>query len=1304
MSSVRHLRRRLAALLALAVVTLAPGAALAWKMEAGTITLPDTYAGPKAFASFSFQQTYATPPLVFLLPTTTGPNPAAIRIRNVTTTGFEAAVVEPPGEDGPHIDMTVHYLAIEPGVHTLPDGTVIEAGTVSTTAVQHGAGVSGPESWLKVSLSHEFAKDPIALAQIQSMANESAAPPADASTPWLTVAVRNVKDEDLELALERSEAEPGAVTQDEVIAYLVMDRGLRGSFTDSGGLTVDYETIRSGKNIKGWDDGCSLIGFAGSYASAPLVLATKNTHEDNDGGWLRRCSLTRSRVGLKVDEDRWRDSERKHPGERAGIVVFSRPFHAEFLPPQPVAFYQMEEASWNRTAGEVRDATGNGNDGTGLGGATTDGATPAIPGSPGTCRYGVFASDGDGVDTGVDLDAKVGAQGTISFWFRPDWDQAGSEKNNARVLFDASVPSTSGNYFAGKYFKLAKLSSTGNYLDNDARQRLALLFEDAADHDFIVYTKDKVDKLGFKAGQWIHVAVTWDYPAGKVRIYVNGKEKKTQFAAGGGYSVGSFPDLDSLYLADNRSAYNPYGVTLGAGGAMDEVRIYKRVLTEAEIQADMNATHPCAALAGFTIDVGTGSASTCTPHAVTITAQSTAGGTLTSYTGTISLSTSSGHGTWSVKTASGTLSDPTADDGAATYTFVAADNGSIVLDLANVHADDLTITVSDAAAGVSSTSTVVSFRDNAFVVAPTTCTGASCPGTGSTEVVAGRGHGFRAELWRRDPSTGSCAIATAYDGSKGLKAWVVRDGDDPGGAAPSVAGTALPDAAPAANNLTLAFTAGVATFTLETTDVGKYAIALRDDTSGFAVDAGGNPRPIDGGSATLTVRPFALGFTDINAAGTANPGGTATGGAGFTAAGRAFSATVGGYLWQAADDADNDGLPDAGADVTDNGLTPSYAWATALSPSLHTPAGGVLGTLSGTTSIAAGSFSGGRATVSDLSYSEAGSIRISAAATGFLNTAGVDVTGTSPVIGRFHPDHLALVSSAITPADASGGYSYMGQPFTVAYTLEARNAAGGRTQNYDAARYTVGVAAISTVAENADDGNELSARLTVAGAGWSQGRYAVNDTAATFARAASPDGPFDQLAIGVKATGDPDGVQVQGLDMNAAATGCGAGCDARTLGTTRVRYGRLAILPAFGSELIDLNVPVRAEYFDGTAFALHTDDGASTGVTLALSDPEPGDALAPGDTCAWDSASETGIACAGAPPAGRDWREPPSAGDFNLWLKAPGKTGDLTLSATVPAWLRFDWDGDGNDDDPSARVSFGVFRGDEEMIYRREVY
>ena len=61
------------------------------------------------------------------------------------------------------------------------------------------------------------------------------------------------------------------------------------------------------------------------------------------------------------------------------------------------------------------------------------------------------------------------------------------------------------------------------------------------------------------------------------------------------------------------------------------------------------------------------------------------------------------------------------------------------------------------------------------------------------------------------------------------------------------------------------------------------------------------------------------------------------------------------------------------------------------------------------------------------------------------------------------------------------------------------------------------------------------------------------------------------------------------------------------------------------------------------------------------------------------------------------------AGNFNLWLRAPGSgnAGTIRVDAVVPSWLQFNWTGTvGN---PSARATFGVYRSGP-IIHRREMY
>jgi MSHA biogenesis protein MshQ len=161
------------------------------------------------------------------------------------------------------------------------------------------------------------------------------------------------------------------------------------------------------------------------------------------------------------------------------------------------------------------------------------------------------------------------------------------------------------------------------------------------------------------------------------------------------------------------------------------------------------------------------------------------------------------------------------------------------------------------------------------------------------------------------------------------------------------------------------------------------------------------------------------------------------------------------------------------------------------------------------------------------------------------------------------------------------------------------------------------------------------------------------------------------------------------------------------IGNTEIRYGRIALSNAHGSELLDLPVTMTAQYWNGS-WIRNMEDTSTSGVTLALTDVTPTDGLVPSETCVFDSGNPgvSGIGCSTAGIAPKRFIEPPVGADFRLWLKAPGagNWGALNLTATVPAWLRFNWKGAG-DVNPSARVTFGVNAAKKSpIIYLRENY
>ena len=332
--------------------------AFAFKMESGSFRINAT-SGGSPFTTRSFQQAYDVIPVVIILTTNRGGDSTVVRIRNVTLAGFEATVIESPGEDGPHTFMDVQYFAIEPGVHTMTvldellgsRSITLDAGFLSTTNVlcNPPAVCSGTYTTQVISA---YAATPVVLAQLQTFANPPgyvlAAPPL----PFITATVNNVLTDRFDVAIDRHEVSGGSLTGAEAaleqIGYVAFDsNNTAADFTANGAASVlvELETIRvlsgAAPAPLGWDNGCggSLnINFSKSMPSRH-VMATKQTRLEPDGGWLRRCNLTATRVRVVVDEDV--DAAGSGDGERAkamregvGVVVFSRVFFfdSNFVP------------------------------------------------------------------------------------------------------------------------------------------------------------------------------------------------------------------------------------------------------------------------------------------------------------------------------------------------------------------------------------------------------------------------------------------------------------------------------------------------------------------------------------------------------------------------------------------------------------------------------------------------------------------------------------------------------------------------------------------------------------------------------------------------------------------------------------------------------------------------------------------------------------------------------------------------------------------------------------------------------------
>lgn len=323
-------------------------------------------------------------------------------------------------------------------------------------------------------------------------------------------------------------------------------------------------------------------------------------------------------------------------------------------------------------------------------------------------------------------------------------------------------------------------------------------------------------------------------------------------------------------------------------------------------------------------------------------------------------------------------------------------------------------------------------------------------------------------------------------------------------------------------------------------------------------------------------------------------------------------------------------------------------------------------------------------------WHEAGTIRLQAklANQDYLGAGDAFATSVSSDVGRFYPDRFRL-QNALTQ-NSCNSVTYMGQPaISLSYLLHAEGYTGRVLQNYDTSLY-LGTAQFSVVASNTEVANpalSLGSRLSVNQSSWLQGRYQVSQTDAAFSRQASqqPDGPFNALQLGLQLVSEIDNRPLSDLNFNAASSGnCGTNCTAvRLADPLALRYGRLLLENAFGSELEPLPLKLVAEYWNGQMFVTNTADNCTviSPANLQKTDGELTPVIA----------GDGGVLLNGV------------SSPVSLFLQAPGQTGAVTYQYLSPAWLRFNWD-NSNDYSQHARneVLFGRYRGNSRLIFWRE--
>lgn len=253
--------------------------------QAGTLTVTQADAGQ--WHSVRFAHALDDPSVVMGPLSFNGGHAATLRVRDVTSQGFEFQLDEWDHLDGAHVAERVSWLAVERGRHVLEDGTVVEAGDLGADHEAAGA-----------SFSAAFQGAPVVFAQIASFNGASAA----------AARLSDVKAGGFKVRLQESEASDGLHAEEDVDWI---------AFGPSGG----GGRIETGL-LGGVDHAGARINFA-DRAAAPHFFAALQSFDGPDPAVARLSALDGTGAWIFAEEETSRDAETDHVPETAGWLALS---------------------------------------------------------------------------------------------------------------------------------------------------------------------------------------------------------------------------------------------------------------------------------------------------------------------------------------------------------------------------------------------------------------------------------------------------------------------------------------------------------------------------------------------------------------------------------------------------------------------------------------------------------------------------------------------------------------------------------------------------------------------------------------------------------------------------------------------------------------------------------------------------------------------------------------------------------------------------------------------------------------------
>lgn len=267
-----------------------------------TVTLANTYTNPVVVTTPYFTNDLRSP--------------ASMRVYNVSGNQFTMAI-DAPTDNFPVVNTTfsddVYYLVVEAGAWQIGDLKIeAHADTVSTVNSYANGWVGESKTF-----DHNYTDAPIVLHQVMS----------NIDSAWITSWASRTSDRTnpprttgFQLGLNAAEVTTSNAHGAETVGWIALSNV--GTADING---TELRTYRATEFAGGHQNGCYNYSHGGTY-SAPMPFVSQMSMDGTEGSWAVACAVSSTAVGMHYDEDDYRDAERSHTDEAAGIVVFDGSF------------------------------------------------------------------------------------------------------------------------------------------------------------------------------------------------------------------------------------------------------------------------------------------------------------------------------------------------------------------------------------------------------------------------------------------------------------------------------------------------------------------------------------------------------------------------------------------------------------------------------------------------------------------------------------------------------------------------------------------------------------------------------------------------------------------------------------------------------------------------------------------------------------------------------------------------------------------------------------------------------------------